>query len=154
MHYSFISCVELFSHFEAERPKRHTKTAFLTPAPKKYDDPPCSSYVRIPTPPPSGSQLIFFCHYNLFLTLFEFKKSFFQIMPEQVTGPCQPGPVFIVIDCPTLAFIPSLVSNKRLRQHWEGQYWEEGPNRTPVVMVHLTPMRVFQNKEYEKWRKR
>jgi len=77
-----------------------------------------------------------------------------QITPEQVTGPCQPGPVFIIIDCPTLAFIPSLVSNKRLRQHWEGQYWEEGPNRTPVVMVHLTPMRVFQSKEYEVWRKR
>ena len=79
---------------------------------------------------------------------------FFQITPEQVTGPCQPGPVFIIIDCPTLAFIPSLVSNKRLCQHWEGQYWDENPKSTPVVMAHLTPMRVFQSKEYEEWRKR
>lgn len=74
---------------------------------------------------------------------------FFQIKPEQVRGPCQPGPVFIIIDCPTLAFISSLVSNERL-----SQYWEEGPCETPVVIVHLTPMRVFQSKEYEEWRKR
>lgn len=115
------------------------------------------------TTPLGSTKLIFnyFKHEHLifFLTtesnyFFEFMKLFFQITPEQVTGPCRPGPVFIIIDCPTLAFIPSLVSNKRLQQHCESQYWEEGPKKTPVVMVHLTPMEVFQSKEYEAWRKR
>jgi len=62
----------------------------------------------------------------------------------------------MIIDCPTVAFISSLVSNKQLSKHWENQYWDEKPNETPapVVMVHLTPMTVFQSKEYEEWRKR
>ena len=64
-------------------------------------------------------------------------------------GPCQPGSVFIIIECPTAEFISSLVSNEQLRK-----YWEEGPCTTPVVIVHLTPMAVFQNKEYEDWMKR
>lgn len=72
-----------------------------------------------------------------------------QIKPEQVMGPCQPGPVFIIIDCPTVDYIPSLMSNEQLSRHHEG-----GSCATPVVIVHLTPMSVFQNGEYEMWRNR
>ncbi|XP_078348561.1 zinc phosphodiesterase ELAC protein 2-like [Oculina patagonica] len=72
-----------------------------------------------------------------------------QVTPEEVTGPCQLGPVFIIVDCPTPMFISSLVSNEHLRQ-----YWEEGPCVTPAVIVHLTPMNIFQSEEYEEWRKR
>ena len=100
----------------------------------------------------SSNNTWFFCHYSNYF--FWVHELVFQITPDQVTGPCRPGPVFIIIDCPTLAFMPSLVSNKRLQQHWESQYWEEGPKKTPVVIVHLTPMEVFQSKEYEVWRKR
>ena len=64
-------------------------------------------------------------------------------------GPCQPGPVFIIIDCPTVDYIPSLMSNEQLRRHHEG-----GSCATPVVIVHLTPMSVFQSGEYEMWRNR
>ena len=61
-------------------------------------------------------------------------------------GPSQPGSVFLIIECPTVAFIPSLVSNEKLKKYWEG-----GPNFTPVIIVHLTPMDVFQNEEYKDW---
>ncbi|KAJ7372606.1 Zinc phosphodiesterase ELAC protein 2 [Desmophyllum pertusum] len=71
-----------------------------------------------------------------------------QIKPEQVMGPSEPGPVFMIIDCLS-NFLPSLMSNKQLQQ-----YWEKGPFMTPVVIVHLIPMRVFQSTEYEEWMKR
>lgn len=77
-----------------------------------------------------------------------FHSIFFQVHPEQVMGPSQPGSVFLIIECPTVAFIPSLVSNEQLKKYWEG-----GPNLTPVIIVHLTPMNVFQNEEYKDWMK-
>lgn len=72
-----------------------------------------------------------------------------QIKPEQVMGPCQPGPVFMIIDCPSVDFMSSLECNKQLSRHCE-----EGAYPTPVIIVHLTPMSVFRSHEYEKWRNR
>lgn len=71
-----------------------------------------------------------------------------QVHPQQVMGPAQPGSVFLIIECPTVAFIQFLVSNEQLKK-----YWEQGPCLTPVIIVHLTPMAIFQSKEYEHWRK-
>ena len=64
-------------------------------------------------------------------------------------GPCQPGPVFMIIDCPSVDFMSSLECNKQLSRHCE-----EGAYPTPVIIVHLTPMSVFRSHEYEKWRNR
>ena len=62
----------------------------------------------------------------------------------------QPGPVFMIVDCPTVHYVSSLVTNDLFSQHWA-----EGYKPTPVVMVHLTPLELFQHHpEYTEWRKR
>ena len=61
----------------------------------------------------------------------------------------QPGPLFMIIECPTVDYIPSLVTNKQLNQ-----YWEENSHVMPAVIIHLTPMIVFENEEYNQWRER
>ena len=55
----------------------------------------------------------------------------------------------MIIECPTVGHIPSLVTNKQLNQ-----YWEENTHVMPAVIVHLTPMIVFENEEYKQWRQR
>ena len=72
-----------------------------------------------------------------------------QIQPEQVMEANQPGPLFMIIECPAVDYIPSLVTNKQLNQ-----LWEENSHVTPAVIVHLTPMIVFENEEYKQWRER
>ncbi|CAH3015232.1 unnamed protein product [Porites evermanni] len=72
-----------------------------------------------------------------------------QIQPEQVMEANQPGPLFMIIECPSVDYIPSLVTNKQLNQ-----YWEENTRVMPAVIVHLTPMIVFENEEYKQWRER
>ena len=72
-----------------------------------------------------------------------------QIQPEQVMEANQSGPLFMIIECPAVDYIPSLVTNKQLNQ-----YWEENSHVTPAVIVHLTPMIVFENEEYKQWRER
>ncbi|XP_067043243.1 zinc phosphodiesterase ELAC protein 2-like isoform X1 [Acropora muricata] len=72
-----------------------------------------------------------------------------QIKPEQVMGPSQPGPVFLIIDCPSTDFISSLVSNEHLSRHFE-----DGSCPTAVIIIHLTPMSVFESHEYVEWRNR
>ena len=63
--------------------------------------------------------------------------------------PCQPGQVFMIVDCPSEDFLQSLVCNEHLRRHYEG-----GPCETPVVIVHLTPMSIFMSEPYKRWRNR
>ena len=62
---------------------------------------------------------------------------------------CQPGPVFMIIDCPTVEYMSSLVCNEQLSQYLDGQSHD-----TPVLIVHLTPMRVFESEQYKQWRNR
>ena len=64
-------------------------------------------------------------------------------------GPSQPGPVFLIIDCPSTDFISSLVSNEHLSRHFE-----EGSCPTAVIIIHLTPMSVFESHEYVEWKNR
>lgn len=85
----------------------------------------------------------------LWLNLYFTRYNTFQIQPEQVMEANQPGPLFMIIECPTVDHIPTLVTNKQLNQ-----YWEENSHVTPAVIVHLTPMIVFENKEYKQWRER
>lgn len=72
-----------------------------------------------------------------------------QIHPEQVMEASQTGPVFMIIECPTVSYISSLVANVQLSQYWDG-----GSHVTPAIIVHLTPMIVFENEEYKQWRNR
>lgn len=41
---------------------------------------------------------------------------FEQIRPEQVCTPTEPGPVFMVLECPSEAFVEAVCSNQQLRR--------------------------------------
>lgn len=65
------------------------------------------------------------------------------IHPHQVLGSDQIGPQFLVIEIPSSSFLPSLISHSSLLP----------PELNPVIIVHITPKEVYQEKEYQDWLK-
>ncbi|KAG8006513.1 Zinc phosphodiesterase ELAC protein 2 [Nibea albiflora] len=69
-----------------------------------------------------------------------------EIRPEQVCTPTDPGPVFIVIECPSDEFVDAVCSNRQLMR-----YQTEDP---AVLVVHMTPERVLKTDQYKAWMER
>uniref|UniRef100_A0AAR2LKW5 Zinc phosphodiesterase ELAC protein 2 n=1 Tax=Pygocentrus nattereri TaxID=42514 RepID=A0AAR2LKW5_PYGNA len=67
-----------------------------------------------------------------------------EIQPEEVCTPTDPGPVFLVIDCPSVQFIQPLCSNEVLQRYQSG---EDGA----TLVVHMTPESVLKTEEYQCW---
>ena len=65
-----------------------------------------------------------------------------------VCGPKCPGPVFIVVECPSVAHLDSLVNNERFAKHQQSA--TEDDNRAELV-IHFTPKNVLTNPKYQKW---
>ena len=65
------------------------------------------------------------------------------VHPSHVIGPDRIGPQILVLECPTLDFVQSLTSHCQLKM----------PNLKPVVIVHITPKLVFEDKLYQQWMK-
>ncbi|XP_055008905.1 zinc phosphodiesterase ELAC protein 2 isoform X2 [Boleophthalmus pectinirostris] len=68
-----------------------------------------------------------------------------EIRPEQVCTPTDPGPVFLVLECPSEEFIPALCSNPRLHRHVSGT---EDP---AALVVHICPESVLSSERYQHW---
>ena len=73
--------------------------------------------------------------------------SFSQVRPDEVIEPSEQGPVVIIIDCPSMEFVPQLVDNTKFTK-----YQTDRNDVSLLVMVHLSPMEVFQCLEYQAWR--
>ena len=69
------------------------------------------------------------------------------VRPEDVLSERQPGPVFAVIDCPSLEYLEALVGSDDIHQllHADG--------RTPQAIIHQTPADVFELPQYQSWMK-
>ncbi|KAL7826657.1 hypothetical protein AOLI_G00318660 [Acnodon oligacanthus] len=67
-----------------------------------------------------------------------------EIQPEEVCTPTDPGPVFLVIDCPSAQFIQPLCTNDVLQRYQNG---EDGA----TLVVHMTPESVLKTEEYQRW---
>jgi ribonuclease Z len=63
------------------------------------------------------------------------------VYPHQVMEPDQPGPEFIILECPSIRYLPDLISNSLLQT----------PQVNPVIVVHITPREVFQTAMYQSW---
>ncbi|PWA16065.1 hypothetical protein CCH79_00016530 [Gambusia affinis] len=72
-----------------------------------------------------------------------------QIRPEQVCTPADPGPVFLVLECPSEEFLPALVSSQQLRRFQDG-----GTEDPAVLVVHMTPESVLETDQYKEWMER
>ncbi|XP_062294572.1 zinc phosphodiesterase ELAC protein 2 [Scomber scombrus] len=72
-----------------------------------------------------------------------------EIRPEQVCTPTDPGPIFIVVECPSEEFLQPLCTNQQLRRYQTG-----GTEDSPALLVHMTPESVLKTDEYKKWMER
>ncbi|CAL1538856.1 unnamed protein product [Lymnaea stagnalis] len=72
------------------------------------------------------------------------------VHPEEVTdisiADTRP---FLVLECPSLEFLPSLSKNKVLQE-----YITENPEKSFSIVIHMTPASVFNSKDYQLWMKR
>ncbi|KAF5890065.1 zinc phosphodiesterase ELAC protein 2 [Clarias magur] len=72
-----------------------------------------------------------------------------EIQPDEVCTPADPGPVFLVIDCPSEEFIQPLCANQILARYQNG-----GSEADAALVVHMTPESVLKTLEYQSWMKR
>uniref|UniRef100_A0A8C0YL92 Zinc phosphodiesterase ELAC protein 2 n=1 Tax=Cyprinus carpio carpio TaxID=630221 RepID=A0A8C0YL92_CYPCA len=72
-----------------------------------------------------------------------------EIRPEELCTPADPGPVFIVVDCPSEDFIQLLCTNHILQRHQTG-----GSEDSAALVVHMTPESVLDTDQYKSWMER
>ncbi|KAK3508542.1 hypothetical protein QTP70_031945, partial [Hemibagrus guttatus] len=72
-----------------------------------------------------------------------------EIQPDEVCTPADPGPVFLVIDCPSEEFLQPLCTNQILARYQSGV--SEG---AASLVVHMTPESVLKTPEYQRWMER
>lgn len=67
------------------------------------------------------------------------------VHPEDVLGPSSPGPIMVLVDCPSLSHIPSLTSSASLQSYFSQT------GKVVNCMVHIGPRSVTSSKEYYSW---
>ncbi|XP_034151540.1 zinc phosphodiesterase ELAC protein 2 isoform X2 [Esox lucius] len=72
-----------------------------------------------------------------------------EIRPEEVCTPTDPGPAFIVVECPSEEFVQPVCNNQQLSRYQAG-----GTEDPAALVVHMTPERVLKNDEYKQWMER
>lgn len=69
-----------------------------------------------------------------------------EVHPDQCLGPSQPGPIVLLIDCPTLEFLPSLVNHT---------FWNTFPTElvaeNTLYFFHTCPASVLNHTLYSTW---
>lgn len=70
------------------------------------------------------------------------------VLSSDVKLPDDPGPVFIVVECPSLDYIENLVNNPILSRHQVTASKEED---TASLIVHFTPQNVMNDSRYKQW---
>ncbi|XP_074826641.1 zinc phosphodiesterase ELAC protein 2 isoform X2 [Natator depressus] len=72
-----------------------------------------------------------------------------EILPEEVCTPPDPGPVFIVVECPHEGFVDAVCENDMFRRYQEGK--AEGH---VALVIHITPESVLRDSRYKQWLER
>lgn len=70
------------------------------------------------------------------------------VHPSDVLDPSQPGPIMILIDCPSKAHIPALISARSLQSFFSGS------DKVVNCIVHISPASVTDCMEYQEWMKK
>ncbi|XP_051573039.1 zinc phosphodiesterase ELAC protein 2-like [Myxocyprinus asiaticus] len=69
-----------------------------------------------------------------------------EIRPEELCTPADPGPVFIVLDCPSEEFIQPLCTSHILQRYQTG-----GSEDSAALVVHMCPESVLNTDQYKSW---
>ncbi|XP_045128370.1 ribonuclease Z, mitochondrial-like isoform X1 [Portunus trituberculatus] len=70
------------------------------------------------------------------------------VKAADVTDPDDPGPVFIVVEAPSEAYLDSLLESSAFMQH---QFSGGSEEDLAEVVVHFTPQEVVANPRYQEW---
>ncbi|OXB81206.1 UNVERIFIED_CONTAM: hypothetical protein H355_005136 [Colinus virginianus] len=72
-----------------------------------------------------------------------------ELSPEELCAPGDPGPVFIVLECPHEGFVDAVCENETFRRY------QEGLNEDKIALViHMTPESVLRDSRYQQWMER
>ncbi|CAH2292030.1 zinc phosphodiesterase ELAC 2 [Pelobates cultripes] len=69
-----------------------------------------------------------------------------EIFPGDVCTPAEPGPVFMVVECPSEDFITPITENETFRSYQEGE-----SKSSVVLVIHITPEPILHNSSYRQW---
>ncbi|GFP90434.1 zinc phosphodiesterase elac protein 2 [Phtheirospermum japonicum] len=74
------------------------------------------------------------------------------VHPSDVLGPSVPGPIVLLVDCPTLSHFHELLSQQCLAPYYLDTAYDvpEGSKLVNCV-IHLTPPIIAQTDDYQKW---
>ncbi|XP_037333350.2 zinc phosphodiesterase ELAC protein 2 isoform X2 [Pungitius pungitius] len=72
-----------------------------------------------------------------------------EIRPEQVCTPTDPGPVFLVVECPSEDFVEAVCTNEQLRRH-QAAAGED----SAALVAHMAPECVLSTDQYRRWMQR
>jgi ribonuclease Z len=68
------------------------------------------------------------------------------VKSSEVCDPEEPGPVFLVIDCPSEEYIDSLINSESFNRHISTK-----ESLIPSHIFHFSPAEVLQDKRYQEW---
>ncbi|KAJ1130776.1 hypothetical protein NDU88_009124 [Pleurodeles waltl] len=72
-----------------------------------------------------------------------------EIFPEEVCTPTDPGPAFIVVDCPNEDFVDPLCENDTFKRY------QDQKSENPVsLVIHMTPEIILRSGKYQHWMER
>uniref|UniRef100_A0A673YQM2 Zinc phosphodiesterase ELAC protein 2 n=1 Tax=Salmo trutta TaxID=8032 RepID=A0A673YQM2_SALTR len=72
-----------------------------------------------------------------------------EIHPEEVCTPTDPGPAFIVVECPSEEFVQPICIHQQLSRYQRG-----GTEDPAALVVHMSPESVLKTDEYKQWMER
>ncbi|XP_061433052.1 zinc phosphodiesterase ELAC protein 2 [Lethenteron reissneri] len=72
-----------------------------------------------------------------------------EIRPEEVLTPSDPGPMFLVVECPDASFVSPVTSNAALHRYQAG-----GDQSRLSLVVHMAPDHVVCHPLYQDWMQR
>lgn len=76
------------------------------------------------------------------------------VHPSDVLGPSLPGPIVLLVDCPTESHVLELLSAESLNSYYADFSGDPQCAKTVNCIVHLSPVSVTGTSNYQKWMKR
>ncbi|KAM7255736.1 hypothetical protein ACFE04_008634 [Oxalis oulophora] len=73
------------------------------------------------------------------------------VHPSDVMGPSVPGPIVLLVDCPTESYINELSSIVSLNSYYTDSDNPPECAKTVNCIIHLSPSSVTSNPDYQKW---
>ncbi|XP_030317791.1 zinc phosphodiesterase ELAC protein 2 [Calypte anna] len=72
-----------------------------------------------------------------------------ELFPEELCTPADPGPVFIVLECPHQGFVDAICENQNFQRYQEGLAGDR-----VALVIHMTPESVLGDSRYQQWMER